>query len=250
MGVWRWDVGRWDVGRWGVGRWDVGRWGVGRWGVGRWGVGTLGVGRLGEACPVQTGRLLRPLFLSFSLWRRDVGTGASAPVSAPAPPLAPPRRFPVSPFPRLPRSRPRRLFLSSTPRHPSQRGRLPPSRASPPPRHHQPSPSHRLAGSPSPLPVLLPLEKGRRYTRLGSGERSASPLAPPRRLPVSPSPQVSTSSSLPLIDSSAPPTTRPPSHRHEHPLPPAPPTLPVSLWRRDAPRKGLTFGPASSLHQR
>ena len=237
MGVWRWDVGRWDVGRWDVGR----------WGVGRWGVGALGVGRLGEACPVQTGRLLRPLFLSFSLWRRDVGTGVSAPVSAPHPPLP---RLSVSPFLRLPRSRPRRLFLSSTPRHPSQRGRLPPSRASPPPRHHQPSPSHRLAGSPSPLPVLLPLEKGRRYTRLGSGERSASPLAPPRRLPVSPSPQASTSSPLPFIDSSAPLTTRPPSHRHEPPSTPAPPTLPVSLWRRDAHRKGLTFGPASSLHQR
>ena len=92
MGVWRWDVGRWDVGRWDVGR----------WGVGRWGVGALGVGRLGEACPVKTGRLLRPLFLSFSLWRRDVGTRASAPVSAPHPrsprlAVSPFLRFPVSP---------------------------------------------------------------------------------------------------------------------------------------------------------
>ena len=50
-----------------------------------------------------------------------------------APPLAPPRRFlispssrlSVSPFPHLLRSRPRRLFLSSTPRHQPQQGRLP-----------------------------------------------------------------------------------------------------------------------------
>ena len=80
-----------------------------------------------------------PLFLSFSLWRSDVGTRVSSLVSAPAPHVAPPRRFP--------RSRPRRLFLSSIHRHPPQRGRLPnvtstPSTPAPP--NLSASPSHRL----------------------------------------------------------------------------------------------------------
>jgi hypothetical protein len=66
------------------------------------------------------------------------------------------------------------------------------------------------------LPSLsLPLQGGDVGTRV-SAPVSAPPHSP--RLAVSPFLQVSTSSSLPLIDSSAPPTTRPPSQRHEHTL--------------------------------
>ena len=113
----------------------------------------------------------RPLFLSFSLWRRDVGTGASAPVSAPAPPLAPPRRFPVSPSPRFPVSSGLDLVVSSSHRFistPHNEAAFPPLRASPPPQHHQPSP-------PSPLPVLLPLEKGLRALAFAPDHSSKRP---------------------------------------------------------------------------
>ena len=120
---------------------------------------------------------------SYIVSRGAVGTRASAPVSAP-PPHSPrlavssSLRLPVSPSPRFPISSGLDLVVSSSHRllgtnH--NKAAFPPSRAPPPPQHHQPSPS--------PLPVLLPLEKGREDGRLDSGERSAPPLAPPRRRP-------------------------------------------------------------------
>jgi hypothetical protein len=89
-----------------------------------------------------------PLFLSFSLWRRDAGPSVSARVSASASP-----RRPASPFPRLPRSRPRRFLPSSIHRHYPQPGHLPTPRAPPPPQHHQTSLSLRLPVSPT-LPLI------------------------------------------------------------------------------------------------
>jgi hypothetical protein len=119
-------------------------------------------------------------------------------------------RRPDSPFRRLsisPVSPSLRLFPPSIHRHHPQRGH--------PPRHEHiltPSTTNplRLAGSPSPLPVLLLLEKGRGDMRLGSRERFRTPTSP--RLAVSPSLQVTTSSFPPFIDSPALPPTGPPSH--------------------------------------
>ena len=142
-----------------------------------------------------------PLFLSFSLWRRDVGTRVSSLVSAPAPHVAPPRRFP--------RSRPRRLFLSSIHRHPPQRGRLPNVTSTP----STPAPPN-LAASPSPRFSVSPprrlLRSRPRRLFLSSTHRH-----PPQRGRL---PNVTSTPSTP-----APPNlSASPSHR-----------LPVSLWRRD-----------------
>ena len=132
---------------------------------------------------------LHPLFLSFSLWRRDAGSGVRVGVIEGPGTLLFSGPCGVRLFPW------RGAVLCGT------MSRLPVTEA-----------------CPSPLPILLPLEKGRGDTRLVPGERSRTPHSP--RLAVSPSPQVWTSSSLPFIDSSAAPTTRPPSQRHEHPLHP------------------------------
>jgi hypothetical protein len=124
------------------------------------------------------------------------------------PPALATLRFSVSPPLRL-----RRLPKSSS--LPSIDSSAPPTTGPPPQRHERhlnPSTTKppRLAGSPSPLPVLLPLEKGRRNERLSSGERFRIPTSP--RLAVSPAPQVTTSSFPPFIDSPALPPTGPPSH--------------------------------------
>ena len=165
------------------------------------------------------------------------------------PHVAPPRRFlispssrlSVSPFPRLLRSRPRRLFLSSIHRHP------PTTR---PPSHRHEHPLH--PGTTNPLhPLFLSFSLWRRDARTGASTlvSASAPTSP--HLAVSPG---TTSSSLPLIDSSAPTTTRPPSHRHEHPLhpsttnPPHPLFLSFSLWRRDARTGASTLVSAPHPH--
>jgi hypothetical protein len=78
-----------------------------------------------------------------------VGTRVSAPVSAPAPPLAPPRRFPVSPSSQVSTSSHR--FIST----PHNEAAFPTSRAPPQPRYHQPSPSRCL-----PIPSSCPSPSG------------------------------------------------------------------------------------------
>ena len=106
---------------------------------------------------------------------------------------------------------------------------------------------------------------GRGDTRLGSGKRSAPPLAPPRRFLISPSSRLSVSPFPHLLRSRPrrlfpssihrhPPTTRPPSHRHEHPLHPGttnplhPLFLSFSLWRRDARTGASTLVSAPHPH--
>ncbi len=134
-----------------------------------------------------------------------MGTRVSAPVSAPAPPLAPPRRFPVSPGLDLVVSSLHRLIGS-----PHNEAAFPTSRAPPPPRHHQTSPPLRLPVSPFP------------------------------RLAVSSGLDLVVSSSHRLIgtphNEAAFPTSRaPPPPRHHQTSPvPHPLFLSFSLWRRDA----------------
>jgi hypothetical protein len=91
-----------------------------------------------------------PLFLSFSLWRRDVGTCVSAPVNASAPPRRSGSPFPVSPGHDLVVSSLHR-FIGDT-----RNGTTSPtSRAPPHSQHHQPPPSRRL-----PLPSSCPSPSG------------------------------------------------------------------------------------------
>ena len=93
------------------------------------------------------------------------------------------------------------------------------------------------------------VSRGAVGTRASTLVSASAPTSP--HLAVSPG---TTSSSLPLIDSSAPTTTRPPSHRHEHPLhpsttnPPHPLFLSFSLWRRDARTGASTLVSAPHPH--
>ena len=168
-----------------------------------------------EPCHVSGCRgLAHPLFLSFSLWRRDAGSGVRVGVIEGPGTLLFSGPCGVRLFPW------RGAVLCGT------MSRLPVTEA-----------------CPSPLPVLLPLEKGRGDTRLGSGERSRAPtppLAPPRRFPVSSGLDLVVSSLHRLIGSphneAAFPTSRaPPPPRHHQTSPvPHPLFLSFSLWRRDA----------------
>jgi hypothetical protein len=126
-----------------------------------------------------------PLLLSFSLWRRDVGPSVSVRVRTSTPP-----RRPASPFPRLPRPRPRRLFPSSIHRHHPQRGRPPCHEHTLHPSTTKPlcpsaSPAPRLPGSPT---LSLIDSSAKTITRPPSHAASTSSTpAPPR---TSPSPNL------------------------------------------------------------
>ena len=96
-----------------------------------------------------------PVLLPLEKGRGDRRLGSGERSRIPTRPASPLPRFSVSPFLRLLRPRPRRLFLSSIHQHSPQRGRLPTVTSTP----STPAPPPLAASS---LLVLLPLEKGLR----------------------------------------------------------------------------------------